>query len=85
MKRLADTARALHVDRLKIALMSIADLDVLGMPPREVISPGIETHGWIAVGEHYYRVSQASLGGRIWLDALPYRRVGKSIRLYHVR
>jgi 4-amino-4-deoxy-L-arabinose transferase-like glycosyltransferase len=83
-RRLADTCRTLRVDRLKLSIMSIADLDVLGFPPREVINPGLETRGWIAVGEQSYRVSQASLGGRIWLDALPYRRVGTSIRLYHV-
>jgi len=83
-KRLAATARALHIDHLKHAVMVIADLDVLGFPPREDLDPGRETHGWIAVGEHFYRLSKASLGGRLWLDGRPYRRVGKSIRLYYV-
>ena len=81
-KRLAAAARELHVDRLQLSIMSIADLDVLGFPPREIVSPGFRTHGWLAVGEHYYRVAQTQLGGRLWLDGLPYRRVSKSIRLY---
>jgi len=84
VKRLAEAARTLHVGRIKLSIMSIADLDVLGFPPREVVSPGFETHGWMAVGEHSYRVTQAQLGGRLWIDSLPYRRVGKSIRLYYV-
>jgi hypothetical protein len=83
-KRLGAAARELHVDRLKLSIMSIADLDALGFPPRESVSPGFATRGWIAVGEHSYRVTQTQLGGRLWLDELPYRRVGKSIRLYHV-
>jgi hypothetical protein len=84
-KRLGAVARELHVDDLKIAIMTIADLDALGFPPREPVGAGLRTHGWIAVSEHMYRIARAQLGGRLWLDGLPYRRVGKSIRLYHVR
>jgi 4-amino-4-deoxy-L-arabinose transferase-like glycosyltransferase len=84
VKRLAAAARELHVDRLKLSIMTIADLDVLGFPPRETVSPAMPAHGWIAVGEHYYRVAQIQFGGRLWLDGLPYRRIGKSIRLYNV-
>jgi hypothetical protein len=83
-KRLAETARELHVDRLKQSVMCIADWDVLGAPPRESFNPAIETHGWLAVGEHFYRLAKAEFGGRLWLDGRPYRRIGKSIRLYHV-
>lgn len=83
-KRLGAVARELHVDHLKIAIMTIADLDALGFPPREPVGAGLRTHGWIAVGEHMYRVAQAQLGGRLWLDGLPYRRVGESIRLYKI-
>jgi 4-amino-4-deoxy-L-arabinose transferase-like glycosyltransferase len=83
-KRLAAATRELHVDRLKLSIMTIADLDALGIPPREIVSPAFATHGWIAVGEHSYRVAQTQFGGRLWLDGLPYRRIGKSIRLYRV-
>jgi hypothetical protein len=83
-KRLGQTARALHIDRLKLSMMTQADLDTLGFPPHEEIDPAVETHGWIAVGEHKYRIRQAQRGGRLWLDGLPYQRIGKSIRLYHV-
>jgi len=83
-KRLAAAARELHVDRLKLSIMIIADPDALDLPPCEAVSPAFPTHGWIAVGEHSYRVVQTQFGGRLWLDDLPYRRVGKSIRLYRV-
>ncbi|HYU27157.1 MAG TPA: glycosyltransferase family 39 protein [Thermoanaerobaculia bacterium] len=83
-KRLAEVARELRVDYLHNAVMSIADFDVLGFPPRNNVSPGDQTHGWLAVGEHFYRITKAELGGRLWLDGRPYRRVGKSIRLYHI-
>ena len=64
--------------------MSIANWDALGFPPRKSFNPGDETHGWLAVGEHIYRLTKAERGGRLWLDGRPYRRVGKSIRLYHI-
>ena len=50
-------------------------------------TPPIETHGWLAVGEHFYRLTKAELsekGQRLWLDGRPYRRVGESIRLYDI-
>jgi len=83
-KRLAEVTRELHVDYLHNSIMAIANLDVLGFPPRKSVSPSDETHGWLAVGEHFYRITKAELGGRLWLDGRPYRRVGKSIRLYHI-
>ena len=83
-KRLAEVTRELHIARLGHSIMSIADFDALGLPPMELIDPGVERHGWFAIGEHYYRIRKTELGGRLWLDGKPYRRVGKSIRLYHV-
>ena len=83
-KRLAEVTRELHVDYLHSSIMAIADFDVLGFPPRKNVSPGDQIHGWLAVGEHFYRITKAELGGRLWLDGRPYRRVGKSIRLYHI-
>src|SRR5205085_11423437 len=84
VKRLAKVARELHIDRLGHCIMSIADVDVLGLPPMELVDPAAERHGWIAIGEHYYRIRKAELGRPLWLDGRPYRRVGKSIRLYHI-
>jgi len=84
VKRLAEVTRELHVDIFQQAVMSIANWDVLGFPPRKSFNPGDETHGWLAVGEHIYRLTKAERGGRLWLDGRPYRRVGKSIRLYHI-
>ena len=83
-KRLAAATRELHVARMGHSIMSIADFDVLGLPPMELMDIGTPRHGWFAIGEHYFRIRKAELGGRLWLDGLPYRRVGKSIRLYNV-
>ena len=83
-KRLAAVTRELQVDRLGHSIVSIADFDALGLPPMNRIDPGAERHGWLAIGEHHYRIREVELGGRLWLDGRPYRRVGKSIRLYHI-
>ena len=40
--------------------------------------------GWVAIGDHPYRMGEAA-GGYGWLRGRPYRRIGKSIRLYWIR
>jgi 4-amino-4-deoxy-L-arabinose transferase-like glycosyltransferase len=65
----------------------------LGFPKVEILSPYKPTTGWIAIseytlwilGEKIRRESNARDGAFDWLKAYPYRRVGKSIRLYDLR
>ena len=79
--RLRKTARELKIPRLSTSIMSIADFDALGFPPTVTADPWHATHGWIAVSEQSFRMAAID-GGWTWLPPEPYRRVGKSIRLY---
>jgi len=45
----------------------------------DLASPWTESHGWVAVSDHSYRLTGAE-GGWKWLPE-NYQRVGKSIRL----
>ncbi|MCU1227235.1 MAG: glycosyl transferase, family 39 [Acidobacteria bacterium] len=78
--RLRGAVRELHVARLGVSLMGPADLDALGFPPHFNADSGQATTGWIAISEHSLRMF-----GWSWLDGKPYRRIGRSIRLYYVR
>ena len=53
--------------------------------PVEELAPSTPTQGWIAVSEMKFFFGSDGLGrGYEWLEKRPYRRVGKSIRLYYV-
>ncbi|HEV7425861.1 MAG TPA: glycosyltransferase family 39 protein [Thermoanaerobaculia bacterium] len=80
--RLRSVARREHMEKLTVSLMGPADYVALGFPPIEPASPWAESHGWVAVSDHSYRLTSAE-GGWKWLP-VTYRRVGKSIRLYHI-
>jgi 4-amino-4-deoxy-L-arabinose transferase-like glycosyltransferase len=80
--RLRSVARREHMEKLTVSLMGPADYVALGFPPIEAASPWTESHGWVAVSDHSYRLSGAE-GGWKWLPE-GYRRVGKSIRLYRI-
>jgi hypothetical protein len=83
--RLRDTVRELKIESLSVSLLGPGNLDLLGFPPHVEANPWIRTTGWLAVSDHSYRMSQAGQGGWAWLANQPYRRVGKSIRLYNLR
>ncbi|MEA2568101.1 MAG: hypothetical protein QOI24_102 [Acidobacteriota bacterium] len=78
--RLRSAVRELHVERLGVSLMGPADLDALGFPPHFSADSGQPSTGWFAISEHSLRMF-----GWSWLEGKPYRRIGRSIRLYYVR
>lgn len=79
--RLKRTLRREHVADVQLSLLGWHDYDALGFPPHEPFDAAAPPpHGWIAVSEHMIRV----IGGERSLRDQPYRRVGRSIRLYHV-
>jgi hypothetical protein len=65
----------------------------LGFPKMQILLAYQPTTGWIAIseytlwtlGEKIRRQSNARDGAFDWLKAYPYKRVGKSIRLYDLR
>ncbi|MGZ4809634.1 MAG: hypothetical protein ACXV7D_09945, partial [Thermoanaerobaculia bacterium] len=83
--RLKRVARHLEIDRIGLAIpgnrASNAEFDAIGLPPSYGIQPFNPRSGWVAVGEHFYRVERS---GWRWLDAYPMTRIGTSIRLYHI-
>ncbi len=81
--RLARVARELKIATVGVSLMGPADLDRLGFPRHYDLHPSVPTHGWAAISEHSYRLGRVE-GGWRWLRGRPYRRIGKSIRLYRV-
>lgn len=83
VKRLGELARERKIDRLGVALLGINDWDALGFPPTVGVDPWRRAHGWVAVGDHVYRMGRMD-GGYGWLARQPYERVGRSIRLYHL-
>jgi hypothetical protein len=65
-----------------ISLFGNVDLDALHFPPYHRLNAFVPEKGWIAISDHAYRIEMRR-GGWSWLRNRPYRRVGKSIRLYH--
>jgi 4-amino-4-deoxy-L-arabinose transferase-like glycosyltransferase len=80
--RLRSTARTLRIDRMAVNL-GYHDYDALGFPRQHEAKSTHPEKGWIAIGEHVYRLEHAK-GAWSWLDPFPMTRVGKSIRLYNV-
>jgi hypothetical protein len=70
-------------DRVGLSLMGAHDFDALGFPPHYNAHPWVPTRGFVAVGDHSYRMRRAE-GGWRWLARRPYRRIGTSIRLYEI-
>jgi 4-amino-4-deoxy-L-arabinose transferase-like glycosyltransferase len=81
--RLRSELEKLRVDRVGLFLMGAGDYRALHFPPDCAIDPFAPATGWVAVSDHVYRM-EGTRGGWWWLADLPFRRVGKSIRLYHV-
>ena len=82
--RLRGALRKEHIDEIGLSLFGPADYDALHFPPHHDVSPWVPAHGWIAVSDFSYRMALTKNGGWLWLQQKPYRRVGKSIRLYHL-
>ena len=86
--RLVRLARKEKIPSITTSLPWSAPLDHIGLPPRTVLQALQPVHGWLAISELNIALGRdLSPEIRRWLDDLlvgrPYRRVGKSIRLYY--
>lgn len=82
MLRLRAVLREVNAPHLARSMTGLHDFDRLGFPPSREIDPWVPATGWTAVSEHMFRLLEEQ-GGYWWLRELPYRRVGRSIRLYY--
>jgi len=87
--RLVRLARKEKIPSITTSLGWSAPLDRIGLPPRKELQALQPVHGWLAISELNIALDRDySPEVRQWLDALlanrPYRRVGKSIRLYYM-
>jgi dolichyl-phosphate-mannose-protein mannosyltransferase len=100
VKRLFAVLHDLRAERLSYACLGCLYLKMAGPfrlldAPRELqeLEPYRRVSGWVAVsewarsvrGEMERRQAGRSKRAFDWLDAYPFRRIGRSIRLYHVR
>jgi hypothetical protein len=86
--RLVRFARREKIPRITTSLPWSAPLDNIGLPPHTDLQALQPVHGWLAISELNIALGRDySPEVRRWLDQLlegkPYRRVGKSIRLYY--
>jgi 4-amino-4-deoxy-L-arabinose transferase-like glycosyltransferase len=86
--RLARLARREKIPSITTSLPWSAPLDHIGLPPRSDLQVMQPVHGWLAISELNIALGrELSPEIRRWLDDLlarrPYRRVGKTIRLYY--
>ena len=79
--RLSHVVHQQKIGTMGVALFGNVDLDALHFPPRHRLNAFVPEDGWLAVSDHAYRMEMPR-GGWTWLKDRPYRRVGKSIRLY---
>ncbi|HYC89173.1 MAG TPA: glycosyltransferase family 39 protein [Thermoanaerobaculia bacterium] len=85
--RLVRVARDERIPSISISLTSFAPLERIGFPPYRELQALQPVQGWVAVSELNLALGRGvSPELRQWVDATfadrPYRRVGKSIRLY---
>ena len=88
--RLVREARKNHIAHLTTSLAGTADLDRIGLPAHTNLEAMADVHGWLAISEMMLAQGNAySPAVRDWLTRLlgdkPYRRIGKSIRMYNIR
>lgn len=85
--RLARVARKERIPHITTSLLGTTPLDHIGLPPRSELQAMQPAHGWVAISEMHLALGR-SISPEVarWLDQLfagrPYRRVGKTIRLY---
>jgi Dolichyl-phosphate-mannose-protein mannosyltransferase len=87
--RLVRLARNEKLPAITTSIATNAPIDQLGLPPRTELQALQPVHGWLAISELNIALGRdISPEIREWLDGLlanrPYRRVGKSIRLYEI-
>jgi hypothetical protein len=87
--RLVRYTRDQHIAQLSLLVITSADVDRLGFPPHTMIKYGDNVHGWFATSEMEIALHEThSPRAKKWLDGLidakPYTRIGKSIRVYRV-
>lgn len=85
--RLVRYTRREHVPSISVLLFTATDLDRIGLPPHTDIKTVQDIHGWFAISEMEIAIGNThSERVRMWLDRLiggkPYKRIGKTIRLY---
>jgi hypothetical protein len=78
--RLRSAVRELKIPRIGVALIGSPDLGRLEFPESYWLDARVPANGWIAVSDHLYRID-----GWSWLKGRPYRRIGKTIRLYYIQ
>lgn len=84
MFRLARLTRTRRFDQIALRCTTTIPFDHFGVHDVP-LPPFTQTKGWIAVSETILALDpDARRGGYKWLTALPYERVGQSIRLYYV-
>jgi hypothetical protein len=82
LRRLTATLTKLKVPSVSIAYMGTADLSREGLPPFQVLQPGVQVHGWVAIDMLSLKENREGYG---WLAAYqPVQRVGMSMDLYHI-
>ena len=81
--RLRSEVRRIGVTHLTVVASGLVDYRALSFPPSDPAEARTPAHGWVAVGDHAYRMDR-NRGGWSWLRGHPFRRVGKSMRLFHI-
>lgn len=81
--RLRSEVRRLGVDHLTVVASGLVDYRVLSFPSFEIAEAHTPARGWVAVGDHAYRMNREHRGWS-WLRGHSFRRVGKSMRLFHI-
>jgi hypothetical protein len=84
MLRLARLTRAHGIDTIAIHCVSAMPFSRRGTNG-VALAPFERAHGWLAVSETVLALDPgARRGGYKWLEAFPWERVGRSIRIYRV-
>jgi 4-amino-4-deoxy-L-arabinose transferase-like glycosyltransferase len=81
--RLRSEVRRLKINHLTVVAAGFVDYRMLSFPDFDHAESHTPARGWVAVGDHTYRAERLH-GGWSWLRGQPFRRVGKSIRLFHL-
>jgi dolichyl-phosphate-mannose-protein mannosyltransferase len=85
--RLSETAQRLGIRQMTVSIFTTAPHDRLGLPPHVPLDLTRPVGGWLAISEMSIAYGRGrNPRFRTWfdtrMDGRPYRRVGKSIRLY---
>jgi hypothetical protein len=81
--RLRSALRRENAASVAIAESGLINFDYLGFPRSEAALPDRPSTGWVAVGDHPFRMAEAS-GGYSWFRGRPYILIGKSSRLFSI-